>query len=207
MCDGPRRVPAPHGPAAALAASLGIVERTAGRIAMTKTVPGPWWEASRRVSEVRKDLLWPVPDGRFVRGFGRHREIIPTRNGPIRRGPRRIKHPGVDISAAAGAPIVAANDGLVLYSFNAMRGYGNAVLLLHADRSVTLYAHCRATYVFAGQHVRRGEIIAEVGATGLAHGPHLHFEWRLDGQPRDPAPRFSGRPPRTRERLQASAAR
>ena len=88
----------------------------------------------------------------------------------------------------------AANDGLVVYSDNGMRGYGNVVVLIHRDASTTLYAHCRATYVAAGELVRRGQIIAAVGATGLAHGPHLHFEWRVAGQTRDPLRRFVGRP-------------
>jgi murein DD-endopeptidase MepM/ murein hydrolase activator NlpD len=102
-------------------------------------------------------------------------------------------HNGVDIGAREGAPVRAVNDGLVAYSFNGMSGYGNSVLLLHADGSVTLYAHCRATYVFAGQRVRRGQVIAEVGETGLARGAHLHFEWRRDGQPLNPIPHFVGR--------------
>jgi murein DD-endopeptidase MepM/ murein hydrolase activator NlpD len=81
----------------------------------------------------------------------------------------------------------------VLYSFNGMRGYGNSVLLLHADGTVSLYAHCQETYVFAGQRVERGQVIAAVGDTGLAHGAHLHFEWRRNGQPLDPLEHFVGR--------------
>jgi hypothetical protein len=59
-------------------------------------------------------------------------------------------------------------------------------MLIHADGSVTSYAHCRALYVFAGQQVTRGQVVGEVGTTGLAHGPHLHFEVRRDGRVRNP---------------------
>ena len=129
-------------------------------------------------SEPAADLLWPVPEGRFGRGVGRTRE----------RRIRRIPHQGVDIVAPQGSPILAVNDGVVAYS--------NLVVLVHADGTSSHYAHCHATFVVAGQRVQRGEVIAEVGATGLARGPHLHFEWRSGARYRDPAPRFTGRPPR-----------
>jgi len=140
-------------------------------------------------------LLWPVPEGRLWRGFGMQREITPRRGrGRLRRGRRQRLHRGVDIGAPAGSLIRAVNDGLVLYSFNSMRGYGNSVVLLHPDGTVTLYAHCQATYVFAGQRVARGRVIAEVGHTGLAHGDHLHFEWRRNGRPLNPGAHFVGGP-------------
>jgi murein DD-endopeptidase MepM/ murein hydrolase activator NlpD len=192
FCDGPRRVPEPHGPAAALARRIGLDdERRVGRIALRGEPDEAWLEAVE--GEVGPGLLWPVPEGSLWRGFGRHRALRRGRDGRIRRGRRRRLHPGVDIGAEAGSAIRAVNDGLVLYSYNGMRGYGNAVVLLHPDASVTLYAHCRATYVFAGQRVRRGQVIGEVGHTGLAHGDHLHFEWRRHGRPRDPLPHFVGR--------------
>jgi murein DD-endopeptidase MepM/ murein hydrolase activator NlpD len=81
-------------------------------------------------------------------------------------------------------------DGLVAYSDNRMSGYGNAVLLVHADGAVSMYAHCVETYVVAGQMVRRGEVIAAVGQTGIAHGAHLHFEYRERGHTVDPYRRF-----------------
>lgn len=192
FCDGPRRVPLPFGPAATLAHQLGLDdEEQVGRRALSSEPEPAWLEAVQ--GEVGSGLLWPVPDGRMWRGFGRHRALLRDRNGRIRRGQQRRFHRGVDIGAEAGSVIRAVNDGLVLYSYNGMRGYGNAVVLLHSDGSVSLYAHCRATFVFAGQQVRRGQVIAEVGHTGLAHGDHLHFEWRHSGRPRNPAPHFVGR--------------
>jgi hypothetical protein len=192
FCDGPRRVPAPHGPAAELARRLGLDdERRVGRRALSSEPDEGWLAAIE--GTMGPGLLWPVPEGRMWRGFGRHRALRRGRNGRIRRGRRRRLHRGVDIGAEAGSAIRAVNDGLVLYSYNGMRGYGNSVVLLHPDGTVTLYAHCRATYVFAGQQVRRGQVIAEVGHTGLAHGDHLHFEWRRNGRPRNPSPHFVGR--------------
>ncbi len=188
MCEGPRRVPEPFGPAAELAERLGIEETRAARLVMNGEPPREWVEAAE--GSVGPGLLWPVPEGRLWRGYGRHRAIVRTRRT---RG-RRIQHNGVDIGATEGSAIRAVNDGLVVYSFNGMSGYGNAVLLLHADGTITLYGHCRATYVFAGQRVRRGQVIAEVGQTGLAHGAHLHFEWRRNGQPLDPLEHFVGTP-------------
>jgi len=192
FCDGPRRVPEPHGPALELARRLGLDdERQAARQALHGEPPEEWLDAVE--GEMGPGLLWPVPDGRMWRGFGRHRELV-RRHGRLRRGRRRRLHPGVDIGAPEGSLIRAVDDGLVVYSQNGMRGYGNSLLVLHLDGSVTLYAHCRATYVFAGQQVRRGQVVGEVGHTGLAHGDHLHLEWRHRGRPRDPFPFFVDRP-------------
>lgn len=115
-------------------------------------------------------------------------------------------HNGVDIGAAVGAPIVAVNDGLVVYSDNGMHGYGNAVLIVHPDGAVSMYAHCTETYVVAGRLVRRGEVIAAVGETGITHGPHLHFEYRSGGSLEDPLPLFVHIPERSRIRETASSA-
>jgi murein DD-endopeptidase MepM/ murein hydrolase activator NlpD len=190
VCDGPRRVPVPHGPAAELAQALGLDAETRVAHALMQGPPRPEWVQAVEGAPTA-GLLWPVPEGRLWRGFGMHRQVT-RRHG--RRPRRRHMHNGVDIGAAAGTPMRAVNDGLVAYSNNGMRGYGNSVVLLHADGTITLYAHCRATYVFAGERVRRGQVIAEVGETGITHGAHLHFEWRRDGQPLDPLPHFVDRP-------------
>ena len=140
------------------------------------------------------DLLWPLDGGHFWRGWGSVRSISRTKRGAIRRTGRRRHHEGVDLGAAIGTPILAANDGLVVYSWNGMSGYGNVVAIVHGDGSLTMYAHCSATFVIAGQLVRRGQVIAAVGETGLAHGAHVHFELRIDGESHDPEPLFVGRP-------------
>ena len=191
MCEGPRRVPQPDAAAIARAEELGIRAGVARRAA-THPPPAAW--AAAVGSAIAPDLLWPVQGGRVWRGFGIVRGIARGAHGHLRRTAQRHAHEGVDIGAAQGTPIVAVNDGLVIYSDNGMTGYGNAVLIVHADASVTLYGHCSATFVVPGQRVARGDVIAAVGDTGLAHGAHLHFELHVDGAAVDPLPRIVGRP-------------
>jgi len=107
----------------------------------------------------------------------------------------------VDIGAEEGTPIVAARGGLVVYSDNGMTGYGNVVMLLHEDDSSTFYAHCAKTNVFAGQIVERGQNIAEVGSTGFAERPHLHWEYRIRGWARDPVVRSDRATPEQRRQV------
>jgi murein DD-endopeptidase MepM/ murein hydrolase activator NlpD len=101
-----------------------------------------------------------------------------------------MPHNGIDIGAPAGSHIRSAADGFVAYSDNTQPGYGNMMLIIHADGAVALYAHCLANYAFPGQKVTGGDIIGEVGLTGIARGAHLHFELRVKGVPRNPLPFF-----------------
>ncbi|HEY1749826.1 MAG TPA: M23 family metallopeptidase [Caulobacteraceae bacterium] len=96
-------------------------------------------------------------------------------------------HQGVDFAAREGAPVLAAADGIVTDAGPA-GGYGNLVRIRHAGGWATGYAHLSAFApgVVRGARVRRGEVIAFVGHTGLATGPHLHFEVSLDGIKLDP---------------------
>lgn len=187
VCEGPRRVPRASEVDLARAHELGITDGAARR-ALIEAPREAWALAAGTPAP---DLAWPVAGGRVWRGFGIHAGIAVGRGGRIRRTRRRHAHEGVDIGAREGTPILAANEGLVVYSDNGMSGYGNAVLIVHADASVTLYGHCSATFVVAGQHVARGEVIAAVGDTGLAHGAHLHFELHVAGHAVDPMPRMT----------------
>ncbi|MBZ0121234.1 MAG: M23 family metallopeptidase, partial [Sandaracinaceae bacterium] len=83
-----------------------------------------------------------------------------------------------------------AERGVVAYSGTGVRGYGNFVILVHPNGWVTAYAHHRRNLVVAGQLVERGEVIAEVGSTGFAQGPHLHFMLVSEGRHCDPMPLF-----------------
>ncbi len=99
-------------------------------------------------------------------------------------GTRKL-HTGVDFSAASGAAIAAAGDGVVVIA-GPYGGYGNAVVIDHGGGLATLYAHQSAVRVSRGATVSRGQTIGAVGCTGLCTGPHLHFETRENGVPVDP---------------------
>ncbi len=94
-------------------------------------------------------------------------------------------HLGIDVRAPRGTPIEAAAAGLVI-SATWEGGYGRTVEIDHGWGIITRYAHTSRILVHPGDRVERGEVIALVGQTGLAEGPHLHYEVRLRGQPVDP---------------------
>lgn len=94
-------------------------------------------------------------------------------------------HEGLDFKAAEGTPITAAAGGRVVLA-GWVGGYGNTVIIQHADNISTLYAHASALLVKVGELVDPGQTIAKVGSTGLSTGPHLHFEVRRSGQAVDP---------------------
>lgn len=95
-------------------------------------------------------------------------------------------HQGVDYAAPIGTPVRAAGDAKVVFR-GWQNGYGNVVMLQHGGHYSTLYGHMsRFGNVAVGQHVSQGQTIGFVGMTGLATGPHLHYEFRIDGQHRDP---------------------
>jgi murein DD-endopeptidase MepM/ murein hydrolase activator NlpD len=94
-------------------------------------------------------------------------------------------HEGIDLSAPMGAPIVAPATGRVISVTNEP-GYGNTFQIDHGNGIVTRFAHCSRIVVHVGQQVTRGQLIATVGNTGLATGPHLHYEVHVNGRPVDP---------------------
>lgn len=180
FCQGPKRVPKPHGKAAELADRLGLGDvKTISHLILEP--PEPNWIAAAGIASGNEKMLWPVPGGKLWRGFGK-----------VRRGAKRKRqHKGIDIGAPCGTPFHAVENGIVAYSDNTVRGYGNLMALVHPDASVTFYAHAKALYLFAGQKVNRGQVIGEVGHTGIARGSHLHFEYRLRGRPRNPIKLFN----------------
>lgn len=95
------------------------------------------------------------------------------------------QHEGIDISAPRGAEIHAAEAGRVTLS-GRLRGYGRVVIVEHAGHYSTVYAHNRRNWVEEGALVEKGQVIAEVGASGNAKGPHVHFEIRHRHRPHDP---------------------
>lgn len=100
---------------------------------------------------------------------------------------RMRAHRGVDYAAPTGTPVMASGNGVVTFR-GWQSGYGNTVIIDHGNRKTTLYAHLSrfAGDVRKGMRVRQGQTIGFVGMTGLATGPHLHYEFRIDGVHRDP---------------------
>jgi len=95
-------------------------------------------------------------------------------------------HEGIDLSARRGTPIYATADGVVLQAGYRAGGFGKKVLLDHGFGYSTLYGHCDEVLVKPGQEVKRGEVVAKVGSTGLSKAPHLHYEVHVNGRPVDP---------------------
>lgn len=178
ICEGPRMVPRPFGEAAQRAIDLGLGGRQTAELLLHHRPPVDWILAVRGQ---HSDMFhWPIEGGQ---GENIWRGLSPG-GGDESEPP----HNGVDIGAHAGARIIAVADGMTAYSDNELSGYGNMMLIIHVDGTVALYAHCRANYLFPGQPVRAGQIIGEVGETGITHGAHLHFELRENGEPRNPLP-------------------
>jgi murein DD-endopeptidase MepM/ murein hydrolase activator NlpD len=94
-------------------------------------------------------------------------------------------HEGIDIGAGTGTPIRAAKAGTVVFA-GVMSGYGNVIIVDHGGGFSTLYAHQSRLGASRGADVSQGEVIGYVGSTGHSTGPHLHFETRVNGSPRNP---------------------
>jgi murein DD-endopeptidase MepM/ murein hydrolase activator NlpD len=121
------------------------------------------------------DFLWPV-NGKVVGGYGR-----------IDQWRRRD---GIDIAARRGAPVLAAQDGIVAYAGDGIRGYGQMILLRHDQGYITTYAHNATLLVEVGDVVQRGQVIARVGDSGDATRTMLYFELRKGREPLDPQTRL-----------------
>lgn len=132
--------------------------------AATPAVPEPAARSSR-------NFAWPVR-GRILSGFG------PKPDG--------LHNDGINIAARAGSAVLAAENGVVVYSGSELRGFGNLLLVRHADGYITAYAHLDKVLVAKGNKVSRGQAIATVGNSGGVDQPQLHFEIRKGTQAVDP---------------------
>jgi murein DD-endopeptidase MepM/ murein hydrolase activator NlpD len=119
---------------------------------------------------------WPVK-GRVVSGFGTK--------------PDGGHNDGIDLAVPQGTSVMAAENGVVAYAGNELKGYGNLILIRHANNWVSAYAHNEEILVKRGDKVRRGQIIAKAGATGSVSQPQVHFELRKGSRPVDPT-KFMG---------------
>src|SRR5262245_36045202 len=122
---------------------------------------------------IEDQISTPEKPGAMVPVNGRVSSPVGWRRDPV-TGEQRF-HKGTDVAAAYGTEVKAVADGVVVES-RSKGGYGNAVVIKTDDGRTMLYGHNQANLVRVGDRVRRGDIIAQVGATGRATGPHVHFE-------------------------------
>jgi murein DD-endopeptidase MepM/ murein hydrolase activator NlpD len=120
---------------------------------------------------------WPA-NGRVITAFG------PASNGQ--------QNDGINIAVPENTPVKAAEDGVVAYAGNELKGYGNLVLVRHPNGYVTAYAHAKELLVKRGDQVKRGQVIARSGQSGNVNAPQLHFEIRKGAAPVDPTKFLSG---------------
>lgn len=142
-------------------------------------------ESELMTAQVRRTLLpqnTPVAEGFVGSGFGMRADPF---SGQV------SMHAGLDFAAPAGTPIFAAAGGVVRSAeYHSM--FGNTVVIDHGNQLSTLYAHAQRLNAKAGDIVRKGQKIAEVGSTGRSTGPHLHFEVHVNGAPQNPARFLAG---------------
>jgi murein DD-endopeptidase MepM/ murein hydrolase activator NlpD len=120
---------------------------------------------------------WPVR-GKVITGYGA------KTNGKA--------NDGINLAVPEGTPVKAAEDGVVAYSGNELKGYGNLILVRHSNGYVTAYAHASELLVKRGDTIKRGQIIAKSGQSGEASSPQLHFEIRKGSSPVDPLQFLNG---------------
>jgi murein DD-endopeptidase MepM/ murein hydrolase activator NlpD len=99
---------------------------------------------------------------------------------------------GINIAAPLGAPVKATENGTVIYVGSGVEGYGNLILIRHANGYVSAYANLKDTSVAKGSVVGRGDTIGTVGETGSVRSPQLHFELRKGATPVNPVPLLAG---------------
>ncbi len=153
------------------AASISFIEARAARLEEDLKT----YEAVMR-ERARIPSIWPV-EGETTDSFG-------VRGNPFGGGSSEF-HPGQDISAPRGTPVIAPADGTVTQA-GWQNGYGQMVVLDHGNGLTTRYAHLSKIEVSPGQELKRGSRLGEVGSTGRSTGPHLHYEVRIGEAPVSP---------------------
>ena len=160
-----------------------IVEQPAARISQTGSntriaLNQPVKRNSpKKVEKIEENTAlnfrWPV-NGRIIRNFGRRAD--------------GTNNDGINIAVPIGTDVKAAEKGVVAYAGSELKGYGNLILVRHADGYVSVYAHVDSILIRRGDNVRRGQTIAKAGKSGSAQQPQLHFELRQGAKPIDPMP-------------------
>src|SRR5215212_6279813 len=168
-------------PANTKMAALGGVPPQAARLAQATTkIEEPSVEAPIKATEATGALptfRWPVR-GKVITSYGA------KTNGKA--------NDGINLAVPEGTPVKAAEDGVVAYSGNEPKGYGNLVLVRHTNGYVTAYAHASELMVKRGDTIKRGQVIAKSGQSGEVGSPQLHFEIRKGSSPVDPLQFLNG---------------
>jgi murein DD-endopeptidase MepM/ murein hydrolase activator NlpD len=168
-------------PATKMAAATTVPQQTAHLAqATTKIEDAPAAETPIKASEATGALptfRWPVR-GKVITAYGA------KANGKA--------NDGINLAVPEGTPVKAAEDGVVAYSGNELKGYGNLVLVRHSNGYVTAYAHASELLVKRGDTIKRGQVIAKSGQSGEVGSPQLHFEIRKGSSPVDPLQFLNG---------------
>ena len=168
-------------PATKMAAATTVPQQTAHLAqATTKLEDAPAAESPVKASEATGALptfRWPVR-GKVITAYGA------KANGKA--------NDGINLAVPEGTPVKAAEDGVVAYSGNELKGYGNLVLVRHSNGYVTAYAHASELLVKRGDTIKRGQVIAKSGQSGEVGSPQLHFEIRKGSSPVDPLQFLNG---------------
>jgi len=122
-------------------------------------------------TEATPRFRWPVR-GQVIAGFGAK--------------PDGVRNDGINVAVPENTPIKAADDGVVVYAGNELKGFGNLVLVRHADDYITAYAHAKELKVKRGDQIKGGEVIGISGQTGNVDAPQVHFEIRKGSTPVNP---------------------
>ena len=130
---------------------------------------------------VSGDFIWPVTSTTITSDFGYRNTNIPGAS---------TYHKGVDIAVPTGTPVHASAAGVVTVASYQANGAGYYVFINHGNGIVTKYMHHSQNLVSAGQRVEAGQVIALSGSTGVSSGPHLHFQFEVNGTPINPRKQF-----------------
>src|SRR5258706_8166193 len=185
---------APEAPPATVAAAQPVIAPPATKLAAVTAVPpqsARLAQATTKVEESPADtpvkaaeatgalptFRWPVR-GKVITSYGA------KTNGKA--------NDGINLAVPEGTPVKAAEDGVVAYSGNELKGYGNLVLVRHSNGYVTAYAHASELLVKRADTIKRGQIIAKSGQSGEVGSPQLHFEIRKGSSPLDPLQFLNG---------------
>ncbi len=167
---------APNKPGANKAVASAAPAQSASMVTPSTETPGTD-PTAKATAVATPGFRWPVR-GRIIAGFG------PKPNGQ--------QNDGIDVAVPENTPIKAAEDGVVAYAGNELKGYGNLVLVRHPNGYVTAYAHAKELLVKRGDQIKRGEVIAKSGQSGNVDAPQLHFEVRKGSAPVDPMQFLNG---------------